>query len=581
MLSFSTTLYGTVLAISMATAGFFYKQKNPQPFVHRLWFFLIGRDLDEDVLERQLVSARSSTVAPFLLLIYFFASLLLCFFVSLFLCLYLAEPPIVAENTQYVEINFHRLRIVHIIHELGSKVPLIVFIHGLGGQVAQWQYQLEYFSHTAHVLAIDLLGCGQSEVSKDWDAYTTPALVQDIKELLLHRYNHPCTVIIAHSYGCSIATYVASFMEDTVKALVLISPKHAVTEKQKKDQAKLGWIPDWAVDLLRLKDRKHGLSSQSVKRMLGSESNVELREKQLRWNVMSRTSVYKRIVCGASFPTKEDYQHISANLLLIGGSKDTVVDPEDMLTIRQHYLSLDSETFLSENSTKAHQQRVPKPYLFPEIGHMAMVVSPQLVNAMLSEFLIKACGMTTLSGAWQVLHKTKGENKWDLKNYEKWALTANITASPVGCSLFRAMKVMRQTDPNHCPSAFLAKYPDIGFIIDISNDTPPYRSSDFEDSRVHYLKLKTVSKIPPSHEDVTTFIQLASACWEKRPEAQIAVHCHYGFNRTGFFICCYMIEKMNVSVSEAIQAFAAVRSPGIRHAHFIDELYLRYSLYRS
>lgn len=34
-----------------------------------------------------------------------------------------------------MEINGHKLRIVHIIHELGSKVPLIVFIHGLGGQV--------------------------------------------------------------------------------------------------------------------------------------------------------------------------------------------------------------------------------------------------------------------------------------------------------------------------------------------------------------------------------------------------------------------------------------------------------------
>lgn len=47
----------------------------------------------------------------------------------------IAEPDIITENTQYVEINGHKLRIVHIIHELGSKVPLIIFIHGLGGQV--------------------------------------------------------------------------------------------------------------------------------------------------------------------------------------------------------------------------------------------------------------------------------------------------------------------------------------------------------------------------------------------------------------------------------------------------------------
>jgi pimeloyl-ACP methyl ester carboxylesterase len=102
----------------------------------------------------------------------------------------LAEPDIITENTQFVEINGHKLRIVHIIHELGSKVPLIVFIHGLGGQVklnnvdilkkrlkfffvyfiykvSQWKCQIEYFSRTAHILAIDLLGCGKSEVAKE------------------------------------------------------------------------------------------------------------------------------------------------------------------------------------------------------------------------------------------------------------------------------------------------------------------------------------------------------------------------------------------------------------------------------
>jgi hypothetical protein len=33
--------------------------------------------------------------------------------------------------------------------------------------VSQWKRQIEYFSHTAHILAIDLLGCGKSEVAKE------------------------------------------------------------------------------------------------------------------------------------------------------------------------------------------------------------------------------------------------------------------------------------------------------------------------------------------------------------------------------------------------------------------------------
>lgn len=54
----------------------------------------------------------------------------------------IADPPLIANHTQYVETNGHQLRIVHIIHELGSKVPLIVFIHGLGAQVCSTEFFL-------------------------------------------------------------------------------------------------------------------------------------------------------------------------------------------------------------------------------------------------------------------------------------------------------------------------------------------------------------------------------------------------------------------------------------------------------
>jgi hypothetical protein len=54
---------------------------------------------------------------------------------NLYLYLKIVDVPIIQNNTQYVVIRNKRLRIVHIINELGAKVPLIVFIHGLGGQV--------------------------------------------------------------------------------------------------------------------------------------------------------------------------------------------------------------------------------------------------------------------------------------------------------------------------------------------------------------------------------------------------------------------------------------------------------------
>ncbi|KAI9476464.1 MAG: hypothetical protein EXX96DRAFT_577255 [Benjaminiella poitrasii] len=547
LLTGGTAIFG-LLSIAAVSVYYLYHDRRI-PLSERFYFSICKRNIQEALLEHELLEQ--------------------------------PEPDIIADNTQHVEINGHKLRIVHIIHELGSKVPLIVFIHGLGGQVSQWKCQIEYFSHTAHILAIDLLGCGKSEMTSDWKSYTTASLVEDVKQLLLERYNYPSTVIVAHSYGCSVASYVASSPEiqSSLKGLVLISPKEHIKEVHKRDQKKLKWIPDWIFNCARTADRKGGLHSKSVDRFLGTEiTDLEIRKSQLRWNLQSKTPVYKRYVSGAILPERKVYENIKVGVLLIGGSQDSITPPTEMNIIRNHILGLDPDETQWDNVSQSDNLRVPVPYVIPDTGHVPMVVRPELVNPVISDFLIKNCELNTLSGAWQILHKTKGENKWDLKNYAKWAGVANITETPIGPSLFRAMKVMRQTDSSHCPSALLAKYPEIRFIIDISNDTPPYRSTDFEQSRIEYIKFKTVSKIPPTREEVAKFIEIASSCWDKIPDAQIAVHCHYGFNRTGFFICCFMIEKLGVSVPDALRYFKDVRPPGIRHTHFIDELYLRYVL---
>jgi hypothetical protein len=70
------------------------------------------------------------------------------------------------------------------------------------------------------------------------------------------------------------------------------------------------------------------------------------------------------------------------------------------------------------SSTTSHPN-VVEHYIVPDAGHQVMIVNPELVNPVITEFLIKKCGLETLSGAWQILNKTAGENKWDLKNYEK------------------------------------------------------------------------------------------------------------------------------------------------------------------
>ena len=53
-------------------------------------------------------------------------------------------------------------------------------------------------------------------------------------------------------------------------------------------------------------------------------------------------------------------------------------------------------------------------------------------------------------------------------------------------------------------------------------------------------------------------------------------YCPAGFNRTGFVVCCYLIELCGLTVDQALDAFATARPPGVRHEAFRNELHRRY-----
>lgn len=91
-------------------------------------------------------------------------------------------------------------------------------------------------------------------------------------------------------------------------------------------------------------------------------------------------------------------------------------------------------------------------------------------------------------------------------------------------------------------------------IIDVSMEAPPYLTTD--ETLPLYRKLPTASKIVPSREDVQRFLDALDEFWSQSHSRylDVAVHCHYGFNRTGFLVCGYLIERRDMSPEEAIEA---------------------------
>ncbi|CDH49837.1 dual specificity phosphatase catalytic domain-containing protein [Lichtheimia corymbifera JMRC:FSU:9682] len=286
-----------------------------------------------------------------------------------------SESSLLANHSQHVQVRGHKLRVVYI-PCTKPEAPLILFIHGLGGQASQWETQLDFFAKrdTANLLAVDMLGCGKSEVSKEWDAYRTQSLAEDVIAVL-HKYakedDKQQIMVVGHSYGCAVATYVAASSISNIATLVLIAPKAQLDAKQQKGKQWIRYIPDWLFDRGRRADRRGGLYSKSVNRFLNPDQEIDdgIRRKQLFWNLSSRTPVYKRYVYGVQLPTSDVYKRITAKQVkLIGGSMDTMVPPSDMEIINR---ALDD-----------HHQDLP--LLVQGAGHMPMVTHANQINMTLT-----------------------------------------------------------------------------------------------------------------------------------------------------------------------------------------------------
>jgi long-chain acyl-CoA synthetase len=96
-----------------------------------------------------------------------------------------------------------------------------VFIHGFGGQAAQWHYQLQKFSLENRVIALDLRGHGLSD--KPVNGYDMPQLIHDLETALTLSKVKGKFVLVGHSYGGAITTEYALKHPDRVERLVLMA----------------------------------------------------------------------------------------------------------------------------------------------------------------------------------------------------------------------------------------------------------------------------------------------------------------------------------------------------------------------
>ncbi len=509
-----------------------------------------------------------------------------------------------------------------------------MFVHGLGGSVAQFSALLTSLTPIASCLALDLPGCGVSEFApRDWDAYSTDSLVELLETVIEDHRDVAAgqgVVLIGHSMGASLAALLANPRVQTktelhkhVLGLVAICPTamQLRQDQVRKFRAAL-CIPGFIFDMWRAWDRRGGLESPSVHRFVGPDADGESKRLQYRFNCQSRTPVWRRMAWGAlprfsdgvphnGMPTPEVWTGLDMPVFLVGGEDDQVTPPAEVDKIASSLSAKDARSSSEspevnggpEETTTAngddtglpplllHPRKVVTSTKLPKPAGHGLLYTPStapILAGLISDFLLSHV-TGRLSLGWQLQYLCR-DGKWDVKNLEKWQNVAPVS-DPMG-GVFRAIKTLREVDEEHSPKIFVEKWGGvIKDIIDISHDNPVYDPRGLEAGGIHYHKFATLSKVPPSDADIKGFIDLVDKIRaEQRDQAKakgwddgyaVGVHCHYGFNRTGFLIACYLVERCGFTPKEAIETFARARPNGIRHEHFKDRLYVRYSGVKS
>ncbi|EED16663.1 dual specificity phosphatase catalytic domain protein [Talaromyces stipitatus ATCC 10500] len=532
-----------------------------------------------------------------------------------------------------------------------TPIPMLVFIHGLGGSLAQFHPLLTSLSNVGPCFGIDLPGCGLSTFApKSWEAYSLEALAELVAVAIEEHRDKVANqgvLLIAHSLGCSLSALLASSsstvgkeLKPYIKGVIAICPKASPPTAQETALArKLLYIPTPIFDMWRLWDRRGGAESKSVRRFVGEKADPDTKQLQLRFNAQSRSDVWRRMAWGSlpvynshgepigGMPGKTLWSNIRVPLLLVAGDSDAVTKATEVAKIVRFMGGSDvdsttrtgPEDAIIPDAARVHDTRssaytdaradeeiygldvsekqqpdiqstkgkVVRTRILPAPASHALLydrATYRTLAGLIQDFVQKYIDHR-LSLGWQLQHlNTSG--KWDVKNLVKWQKVPP-TSAPIA-KTFIAMKMLRGVDEVHNPVHFSEEWRGkIHAVIDISHENPVYDPHELEKGGIHYHKHPTVSKIPPTPDETRDFIGLVDQLEKEITEKTgkdvsdptrplIGVHCHYGFNRTGFLIVSYLIERKGYGVQDAIDEFQQCRPPGIRHDHFIDTLFVRY-----
>lgn len=129
------------------------------------------------------------------------------------------------------------LRIPYALH-VKTVIPVtkpdatVLFIHGIGTSSAAWDQVIALLPNTIEVLAVDLLGFGNSP-KPTWANYNAKTQAQALLATITRQLPRQKLIIVGHSLGALVAVEFTKRYPIVVESLILCSPPFYANDEDK------------------------------------------------------------------------------------------------------------------------------------------------------------------------------------------------------------------------------------------------------------------------------------------------------------------------------------------------------------
>jgi len=259
------------------------------------------------------------------------------------------------------------------VEEYGTiEQPTLVLLHGFTGSAASWGQHLDVFAHYGfRVLALDMLGHGQSDAPQDAQRYTIEQCQADILAVLVEcGVSEGEAILLGYSMGGRIALYTA--FSGFFRALILESASPGLAEllaraqRVKSDEQLAARIEQNGIEAF-VNYWEH-LPLFASQQRLPLEQRQALHEQRMQNRATGLANSLRGVGTGTQPALQERLKTLTIPVLLITGILDS-----KFCTIAQHMAQ-------SLPNARLH--------IVPDAGHTVHLEQPELFDRLVHDFCL-------------------------------------------------------------------------------------------------------------------------------------------------------------------------------------------------